>query len=257
MVSEQNKRVAFELVDGIVLLPGMVGETKGFFAFDTGATRTVINQKYCDMDKALSADKDAITYDNDTKSSKVSKLEKITISYADEDTVIDNPTVMDMTYVETPLKKSKDDVVFLGSIGADLIGKNPLIVDYVNKEIVFNASEVPVSLKKYPIKVEMLPVIELGLGESKYRFVLDTGANHFLMDKESAPSDYVLSNNEAGATHIIPAFHFEDQEYKDITGVVTDISAIKNALHVDGVIGYQLLKDRICYFDYKSESLYM
>lgn len=257
MITELDKTVIFELVDGIVLIPGRVGNTEGFFAFDTGATRTVINQNYCDMGNASVMEKEAITFNNATKGSKVSKLDTVHIFYTDIETVIEKPTIMDMTYVETPLRKTKEDIVFLGSIGADLIGREALIIDYVDKKIVFNASKVPSSLKKYPMKVEILPLIELGIGASKYRFVLDTGANHFLMDKDSAPLDYFIPDSTGGVTHKIPELFFEDLEIKDITGVVTDISALKNALHIDGIIGYQLLKDKVCFIDYKSESLYM
>jgi hypothetical protein len=60
-----------------------------------------------------------------------------------------------------------------------------------------------------------------------------------------------------GKEHCIKSLHFAGREYQNLKGMVTDLSAVRDALHVDGIIGYQLLGDYICCFDYKAGRLYL
>lgn len=99
--------------------------------------------------------------------------------------------------------------------------------------------------------------MELEIQQRTYRFVLDTGANHFVMDQAAAPMEVIGSSADKEAPQNIKSLHFAGKEYNNITGIVTDLSSLRNMLHVDGIIGYQLLKDYVCCFDYKDELLYL
>lgn len=249
------KTVAFELVDGIALIRGKIGDTAGHFALDTGAAQTVFNQTYCDT--ANAAAKEAITFDGGTQSSKVSSGDSIRFTLSDEEIELKKPLLMDMTYAETPLRKEKPDLIFLGSIGADRLGTGLFLMDYPQRQAVFQADAVPASAKEIRLSVEKLPVVELEIQQKPYRFVLDTGANHFAMDRTVTPVEFICDSGDADAPHCIPSLTFAGMEYQNLTGMVTDLSAVRDALQVDGIIGYQLLKDYVCCFDYENERLYL
>lgn len=170
---------------------------------------------------------------------------------------MNNTPTMDMSYVETPLRTIKPGLCFLGSIGADLIGKDRLLIDYNDKHLVLNAPAFPEDAKKVKLSVDRLPIIELTVNDKNYRFVLDTGANHFVMDHSIAPLNQMISAPDGSGTFAIPSILFAGSEYQDVVGLVADLSAMRQTIPVDGIIGYQLLKDNICGFDFKHEYLYL
>lgn len=64
-----SQRIDFELADGIILIPGSVNGIAGHFAFDTGATQTVLNKTYFSGNQA-GEEKEAITFDSSEKATK-------------------------------------------------------------------------------------------------------------------------------------------------------------------------------------------
>lgn len=246
---------AFELVKGIALIPGKLDNVFGYFALDTGATQTVLNKTYCGV--ADTKAEKAITFDKGTKNSDILRKNRVLLTVADKEIEVTNPLIMDMAYVEIPLRSEKPELVFLGSIGADLIGTERLIVDYIHKQAFFQADEALKNAKEVQLFAEKLPVIEVEIQEKAYRFVLDTGASHFVMDQSIAPMEAICNSSDADAPHCIKSLRFAGREYQNIAGMVTDLASVRNALHVDGIIGYQLLRYYICCFDYKAGRLYL
>jgi predicted aspartyl protease len=255
MKNLQGKVIIFELVKGIALIPGKIDNICGYFALDTGATQTTLNKAHCGA--VNTAAEKAITFDNGTQSSEIASMDKALLTVANTEIEVANPSVMDMTYVEVPLRTENPDLVFLGSIGADMIGTERLVVDYIHKQAIFHADKVPSNAKEIPLSVETLPIVEIEMQDKAYRFVLDTGANQFALDQAVAPMEIICDSDDADAPHCIKSLRFAGREYQNITGVVTDLSSVRDALHVDGIIGYQLLKDYICCFDYKAGRLYL
>jgi hypothetical protein len=251
----QGKPIAFRLVKGIVLIPGKIDNIAGYFALDTGATQTILNKAHCGA--VNTAAEEAITFDNGTQSSEIASMDKALLTVADSEIEVASPCVMDMTYVEVPLRAENPDLVFLGSIGADMIGTERLVVDYIHKQAIFHAGEVPANAKEVPLSIEILPIAEIEIQEKFYRFVLDTGANQFAMDQAVAPMDVIDESGDAEVPHCIRSLRFAGREYQNIMGIVTDLTSVREALHVDGIIGYQLLKNDICCFDYRAGRLYL
>ncbi len=256
MAFAPNQTLRFELVEGIALIPGTCGDTSGYFAFDTGATQTVLNQAHCAAE-ALPAEggKSAVTFDNGTQSSGISELCQAHLTLDGCSVELEHPPLMDMTYVETPLQKSKEGLCFLGSIGADLIGQQRMLIDYPAGRVTLEATEIPPFTASVPLLLERLPVIELKLADSTFRFVLDTGANHFVMDASVAPAQLFQPSPEEPGLHMLPSLSFAGMTSEGLTGMLTDLTAVRNALHVDGIIGYQLLKDHAWCFDAPGRAL--
>jgi hypothetical protein len=258
MKNLEGKVITFELVKGIALIPGKIDNTDGYFALDTGATQTILNKEHCGV--ADITFEEAITFDKGTQSSAIASMDKALLTVDGTEIEVVSPNVMDMTYVEVPFRAENPNLVFLGSIGEDIIGTERLVVDYIHKQAIFHADEVPENAKEVPLSVEMLPIVEVEIQEKSYRFVLDTGANQFAMDQAVAPMDVIDDSSDFAddeAPHCIRSLRFAGREYQNITGMVTDLTSVREALHVDGIIGYQLLKDYICCFDYRAGRLYL
>ena len=347
-----HKKVAFELIDGIILVSGEIKNVSGYFAVDTGATQTVLNKTCIGVQGATAVfgramqhrwlchppclpsgrlrrlsrhrrrlaaensegplgaptgglarpqgesrltpaepenaasvpvgtpsgvvsplytdtyihsttnivEKKAITFDNSTQSSGISMKDTESISVSGEKIELNNVNIMDMDYVETPLRKAKPTLSFLGSIGADILGVGRLIIDYPRKQVVFGATKTPENAKMIKLSfTSKLPIAELKIQQKIYHFVLDTGANQFVMDQAAAPMEMICSSSDIDAPQNIKTLEFAGKKYNNIHGIVTDLSPLRKKLHVDvdGIIGYQLLKDYVCCFDYGSELLYL
>lgn len=255
MITKENHTVSFELVDGIILIPGRVGSAEGHFAFDTGATKTVLNSAYCKQSSDAD-DKSAVTFDAGTQSSRIGTADETVVSFGGLEATLQSQPVMDMAYVEQPLRASMPELCFLGSIGAELIGKGRLIVDYPSRKIVFNALEIPAGAIETALSVELLPLVELEIGGEAFRFILDTGANHYVFDQTRAPMQLLSAPDENGLRSI-PSLVFAGEEYRDISGLVTDLSSVREAVPADGIIGYQVLNGHICCFDFENGRLYL
>ena len=53
----------------------------------------------------------------------------------------------------------------------------------------------------------------------------------------------------------IPSLSTLGREYQDVLAVMNNIDAIQAKVAVSGVIGYQVLKDSVSYFDFKNERI--
>ncbi|MBQ9460073.1 MAG: aspartyl protease family protein [Oscillospiraceae bacterium] len=255
MLFKPDTAAPFELVDGIVLLPGTAEGAKGHFALDTGATQTVLNRRYCT--RSGEASDDAVTFSGSEQSSAAVKLDAAEISFAGITIRLDAPTLLDMSYVEQPLRNGgMPSLRFLGSIGANHLCSGRLVVDYPARRVVFNASAVPAHTREVSMSVETVPVIELDLGAGPQRFALDTGANHFAIDQNAAARE-LLDAAPVGMPRILPPFRFAGREYAGLDGLVADLAGICEALRVDGIFGYQLLRDSVCCFDFDAGRLYL
>ncbi len=101
-------------------------------------------------------------------------------------------------------------------------------------------------------------MIELMVSDSTYLFILDTGANAFLFDKETAPMSEIetVELEEGEAPQQIKELTFAGITYENVPGMVSDMSAIKSVIpEANGIIGYGLLKDRVCIFDFETNEL--
>lgn len=256
MEKRQEKKAAFELIDGIILVAGAINGISGHFAVDTGATRTVLNRTYC-AQATDATETNAVTFDGGMQSSEISRKDKEIISVAGEEIELKSVPIMDMDYVERPLRKTNANLVFLGSIGADMLGVGRLIIDYHHHQVIFNAAKIPENAETVKLFVEKLPIVALEIQQSTFRFVLDTGANHFVMDQAAAPKEAIAPSSDKDEPHSIKSLRFAGKEYKNLTGIVTDLSSLREQLHVDGIIGYQILKEYVCCFDYADGLLYL
>lgn len=253
-----EKTLSFRLEKGIIMIPGSVNGKKGHFAFDTGATRTALN--LCQIDGGLNVEGNAIIFDQSTQSFGVQVLESAELVL---DTLVmerGGLTLMDMSYVEKPMRKHFPDLVFLGAIGHDIIRDWRVLIDYPARRIVINPEKLPEEMRTITFVKNLLPIIKLDVSGREYCFILDTGANAFLFDKNAAPMSEIefVEAEEGEAPQQIRRLSFAGQTYENVRGMVTDLSSIKSVIpEAEGIIGYDLLKDKVCCFDFLQNELHI
>ena len=107
------------------------------------------------------------------------------------------------------------------------------------------------------MKCEKLPVIEVEAANRTCNFVLDTGANTCLLGKIFQNDPHLIPLSKSPNIVTIPVVRVGGNEYKSITAVISDISAIQKRVPVDGVIGYQVLSQQRSILDFRNNQLIM
>src|SRR3712207_5935227 len=110
--------IPFETVSGIILMKAAVNSTDGFMAFDTGAMQTCLNRVYFPSLAGKSVEVAKFDQDIQTASAAEAvcdlRCHRWSVSGA-------SVLLLDMNYVEAPLRQLKPELRFLGTIGIDLI----------------------------------------------------------------------------------------------------------------------------------------
>ena len=130
-----------------------------------------------------------------------------------------------------------------------------MLLHYAASELILD-EEFPVPAESYKMNTDILPVVDVFIGEESYKFVLDTDANTCMLEDSFKEKDF-LAVNAASAVVQIPKMTALGKEYSDVMAVITDMSAIQSKLPVSGVIGYQILKDGISYFDFEEGKIFI
>ena len=219
-------------------------------AFDTGAMQTCLNKNY--FAGYEGNEKEVSVFSGELKS-ETTLTAKCKINCYDWDMTDTSVLLLDMDYVEKPLKSIKADVVFLGTIGFDVIGSHNVLLDYTDSLLILD-EETSGNYDIYDMQTDVLPVINVNIDDENYRFILDTGANTCLLDDSFKEKGFKVSDDTPGLVQI-PLISALGHEYSDIMAVITNISSIKEKVEVSGVIGYQILKDHISYFDFAAGNI--
>lgn len=241
--------IHFELIGGIIMLDVSVNGKHGQMAFDTGAMQTCLNKNYFDFS---GEQKDISKFDGSVKTETAAKFN---CDIKCNEWIMPNTSVMivDMDYVEKPLKGVKANLIFLGTIGIDMIRSHKVLIDYTTSHIILNADEIKNS-ETFKMAAEVLPIIDVCIEDEHYNFVLDTGANTCMLDESFKNKGFKELNETANIVQI-PQLVALGHRYNDIAAVYADMTAIKSKVDVSGIIGYQVLKECISYFDFDSETI--
>ena len=245
--------IPFKLADGIILVSATANGKEGFFAFDTGAMQTAVNKAHfpemqgeqIQIAKFSESVKEAVEAKGTLRSLHISKIEKS-----------DFPVlIMDLMYVENALKSVMPDLLFLGTLGIDVIRNYTVLLDYQAGEITLDPERGFEAQETIPMSCDKLPIIQVEAAGQVCDFVLDTGASICLLGQGFQDNAQLLPSPEAPYMVTVPTVRMGEWEYKDITATVTNISAIQKKVPVEGVIGYQVLSPQRSILDFKNNQL--
>ncbi len=245
--------IKFRLVSGIILIPATADGKGGYFAFDTGASRTAINKEYFPEFKGEEVE--VVKFSEDVKKAGAIKGVLPLIKFSNVEIENKEVLIMDLMYVENALKQLVPNLVFLGSIGMDIIGNYNILLDYKNEEINLNPKIDFENKKVVSLEMDTLPIINLEILNKEYRFVLDTGANTCLLDESFKDNKDIVPKSEESSLLLIPCVNVSGLEFKEVSAVISDISSIKKKVNIDGVIGYQILSQNKTVLDFKNKCL--
>ena len=131
--------------------------------------------------------------------------------------------------------------------------------DYVSKaaEIILDPEYGFENQVTVPMRYEKLPVIEVEVANRTCDFVLDTGANTCLLGQSFQNAPQLIPASKTPNIVTAPVVRVGENKYENITSVISDISAIKKKVPVEGVIGYQILSPQRSVLDFKNHMLIM
>lgn len=248
-------RIPYKLVNGIMLIPVAANDKEGFFAFDTGAMQTAVNKEY--FPELHGEQIDIAKFSEGVKKSSADKGVLNALRFSDI-ALSDMPVlIMDLMYAERALKTLMPDLKMLGTLGIDVIGNYTVLLDYNAAEIVLDPEQGFEDQVTIPMRYENLPIIEVEVADKTCDFVLDTGANTCLLGQSFQNDPQLTPVPEAPNIVSIPVVRVGGNEYKNINAAISDISAIRKRVPVEGVIGYQILSMQRSVLDFKNGRLIM
>lgn len=246
-------KIPFKLADGIILVPVTANGKAGFFAFDTGAMQTAVNKAHLPEMQGQQVQIAKFTEGVQESSAAEGTLSTLRFS---EIELADLPVlIMDLMYVENALKSVMPDLLFLGTLGIDVIRNYAVLLDYQASEITLDPEHGLKHQEAIPMSCDKLPIIQVEAAGRTCDFVLDTGASFCLLGQGFQDNPQLLPAPEAPHMVTVPTVRVGEREYKDITATVTNITAIQKKVPVEGVIGYQILSPQRSILDFKSNQL--
>lgn len=248
------KKTEFKNVTGIILIPAKADGVEGYFAFDTGAMQTALNSNYFSELKGKEAQVGVFDEEVATKGALISSLNEL--SFGDFRAADLPVLVIDMAYVENALRTVEPDIRFLGSVGTEVFGNVPILLDYEKSVITVEPDINTDGAEKLPLATKGLPVITVELADGPHSFVLDTGANTCLLSAELSEKIAVTPSENTPQAYVIPEIKVGSRVYRDIEAVFSDISQIR-VVEVDGIIGYQILSKQLSLLDFPNGALYL
>ena len=246
-------KLQYKLADGIMLIPVTANEKEGFFAFDTGAMQTAVNRAY--FPEIQGEHLEIAKFSDGVKKASADEGTLNSLRFSDIELSDMSVLIMDLMYAENALKDVMPDLKLLGTLGIDVIRNYTVLLDYAASEITLDPEHSFENQATIPMKCEKLPVIEVEAADRTCDFVLDTGANICLLGQSFQNDPQLVSVSEAPHIVTIPFVRVGGNEYKSITAVISDISAIQKRVSVEGVIGYQVLSKQRSVLDFKNNRL--
>lgn len=248
-------RIPFKLVGGIMLISVTANEKEGFFAFDTGAMQTAVNEAYF---PELQGERiDIAKFSEGVKKGSAAEGTLDSLRFADMERSDMPVLIMELMYVENGLKAAMPDIKFLGTLGIDVIKDHTVLLDYKVSEIVLDPECGFESQTVIPMKFEKLPIIQVEAAGHACDFVLDTGASICLLGQSFQNDPQLIPVSETPKIVTVPVVRVGGNEYKELKAAVSDITPIQKKVPVEGVIGYQILSPQRSILDFKNNQLIM
>lgn len=248
-------KIPYKLVGGIILISVTVDGQKGFFAFDSGAMQTAINKAH--FPEMHGKQVNIAKFSKEVKENTAEEVILGTLCFSEIELSNVTVVIMDLMYVENALKAAMPDIKFLGTLGIDIIKNYTVMLDYYTNEIILDPERGFENQMSITMRFENLPIIEIEVANRMCNFVLDTGASVCLLSKSFQDAQQLISESKTSNIFTVPVIRVGENEYKNITAIISDIGAIKKKVPVEGVIGYQILSPQRTILDFNNNLLIM
>lgn len=232
-------KIPYKLVNGILLIPVAANGKEGFFALDTGAMQTAVNRAH--FPEMQGEQIDIAKFTEGVRKSTAAEGVLDSLCFAGTELSNLPVLIMDLMYVENPLKTLLPGLTFLGTLGIDVIRDHTVLLDYKSDVILLDPEEDFENAVEVPMECDKLPVIPVEVCGKTCDFVLDTGASFCLLGERFQEEGQLIPVSETPKIVTVPMVRVGGISYENIKAAISDITAIRKRVAVEGVIGYQVL----------------
>ena len=256
----------FELVGGLIFLNAKLDGISQSFILDTGAPHLVINL-------SLTGEKNGFKINGVGGMKKAKRLNKVNFKWLGTKLKRDLSYGLDLKNIARVKKRD-----FAGLISYDQVKRKEVLIDY-KKEKIFLISKSNKSFFENYDKVDKIwfqmvghiPVIKVKIGKRRYYFGIDTGAEINVIDKrlrKRLPKDMIASdylgqiigsnNNQIKVNRVhVKKMKIGKSNYRNQPFTFADLSFLQgeNGIQLDGLLGYQFLKEALFSINYKKKQL--
>ena len=278
IINEHTVRIPFKLIDHLLVIEAEVLDKKGNFIIDTGSKALLLNKAHFPLDYPF-------LKKNENVSGVLSEIDiplerKIKDFYIKSFNLKDKISdIIDLSHIEASKK-----MYLLGIIGFDILKDYEIFIDlYLNQITLSKVDKNGIRLDKKVYLEKIADSVDFNLrghaillsGEingKKLSFVLDTAAEVNQINKSSSktalksfiPSQRLKLSGASGKEIEVLAgklhrVKLNDQIYfGPMYTILTNLSKMKHAfgVEVDGVFGYEFLKQKRTIINYQKEKLY-
>lgn len=266
---DQESTLAFNLAGGLIMIDAQINGTPANCIFDTGAPSLVINKQ-----------KELIR--SGRKAFGVTGEMKMNTCVVNEFQMggMKKKRVDAMELDISHLEKIKQQTIE-GIIGVGAYRQEHIMIDYLTQQISFLPNKFRkksdhfrmVNFVSFSCE-EQLPVIQVKIGNKRYYFGVDTGAEVNVFNKRSLKRLMknrkkalkvsasktlagVNSSTSKANTIIVDDLHIKKQEFADMEFVIMDLGRFNDSMEVplDGILGFPFLKENLVSFDFRKSRL--
>lgn len=275
------EKCPIQIVNNLILIEAVVDGLKGYFIFDTGAPRLLLNADYFKADKGTNLTPNELTngINGPIQSKGICLVKRFNFGKIQRKHLL-----VDLIAIKH-LEKSINMKIH-GLIGYEIFKGYELILDYKNMEICFwkldKKGKVLSEDQKYNSKtaidsvninlIKHFPYIEIAIAGKKLRFGLDTGAQTNIVDKK-------------WLGELKPYFHFDKKvslvgvdgkrsvveqgnwsslwihhtKYEDMNTIIGNMEHVNKAgnLRFAGILGAAFLSQYRVAINYRKKKLYL
>lgn len=254
-------KIKFKVIYGILLVDAQIDGVKGVVAFDTGSANSVLSSKYFGKNDEHKVAQPAV--DSTDGKARVEIRNKIG-NYISNDYLfggylldLNSFPLLDMTYVEIPLKTADSELCFLGTIGMNFIKKHVVSVDYINNVIVIDEEVELANPVKFSLSSTGMICIPVTISDKEYIFYVDTGASRGLIDESLKESFMDKEKEEGKGCFWSTKFKAFNMEYEGQMFGYIDFTRLSDDGKVSGIIGSPCLNNKVLTIDCANNLLYL
>ena len=278
ILSEHTTRIPFKLVDHLIVIEAELLDQKGNFIIDTGSETLILNANHFKGNTSLFGSERKTTGVIDIIDNPVEKHLK---EFIIKDLLIEKKTsdLIDLSHIEVSKK-----IHLLGIIGYNILKDYEIFIDMYLNQITLSRVDkygekldnsvylekvidtIAFELKKHTI------VLNAEINGEDLKFGLDSAAEYNQLNKRNKkkvlkyfyPSQRVLLSGASGKKLEVLAGKLFRVKLSDniycapMETMLTNLNQMNEAMSMglDGVIGYEFLKQHRTIINYKKEKLY-
>lgn len=271
--SADCSHVSFELIQKVIVVQATVNGLTGSFIVDTGVSGLILNSQHFegrDSDRQFT--------------SVLGEISAMQVNYVSLKlgTFVKKNTYAEIIPMNIPI--SEKPMAIMGLLGCSIFRNSEILLDYENEQLVIceagkNSGEIT-SFFNYegneaPIMLDLnftgqLPYIRFGAGMSTLKLLLDTGAGITVIDEryKGKWQIYLMEEIVVGSLGMQPyrsqkfymnGFMIGQGHFVKMRTIFFDMALVNQGItgpDIDGIVGFELLKDFTTLINFKKRKIY-